>query len=45
MGYWIEGIQHGLGVYVVKTDNRIKKGLWENGKRKEWFPEEACEKI
>jgi len=45
MGYWVNGKQHGLGVYVVKTDNRLKRGLWENGKRIEWFPEEACEKI
>ena len=45
MGYWVNGKQHGLGVYVTKTDDREKRGLWENGKRIEWFTDDACDKI
>lgn len=44
-GYWNVGKQHGLGVYLVAADNRIKHGLWEDGKRIEWFNEESQNKI
>jgi len=41
-GFWYKGKQHGLGIYFVpkKDDNRVKFGLWEDGKRIEWFNEE-----
>jgi len=40
-GYWNMGKQHGLGVYQVSSDQPIKYGLWEEGKRVEWFKEET----
>jgi hypothetical protein len=38
-GYWYRGKQHGLGTYFVPKDEKIKAGLWEDGKRIEWFNE------
>lgn len=38
-GYWYKGKQHGLGTYLVPKDSRVKYGLWEDGKRIEWFNE------
>ena len=40
-GYWYFGKQHGLGIYAVATENREKHGLWEDGKRVEWFSPET----
>jgi len=39
-GYWFRGKQHGLGKYIVPKDEKVKYGLWEDGKRIEWFSEE-----
>jgi hypothetical protein len=39
-GYWFKGKQHGIGTYLVAKDNKVKFGLWEDGKRIEWFNEE-----
>jgi hypothetical protein len=33
---WFKGKQHGLGIYSV-PDQDTKHGLWEDGKRIEWF--------
>ena len=39
-GYWWKGKQHGLGTYFVPKEGKVKYGLWEDGKRIEWFNEE-----
>lgn len=44
-GYWNLGKQHGLGVYTVAAENRKKHGLWEEGKRIEWFTSESQSKV
>jgi len=44
-GYWNHGKQHGLGVYQVASENREKFGLWEDGKRIEWFSQESQTKV
>lgn len=44
-GYWSYGKQHGLGRYVVPKEAVEKYGLWEDGKRIEWFDEEAVRDI
>ena len=36
-GFWYKGKQHGLGTYVVPKEQKLKYGLWEDGKRIEWF--------
>ena len=36
-GYWWKGKQHGIGTYFVPKDEKVKYGLWEDGKRIEWF--------
>lgn len=36
-GYWFKGKQHGIGTYAVPKDGKTKFGLWEDGKRIEWF--------
>jgi len=38
-GYWAKGRQHGLGIYSKPSDNKIKYGLWEDGKIVKWFDE------
>ena len=38
-GYWGKGKQHGIGTYVVPKDEKVKYGLWEDGRRTEWFSE------
>ena len=44
-GYWWKGKQHGLGTYYVPKEGKIKYGLWEDGKRIEWFNEEDISDI
>jgi len=44
-GYWYKGKQHGIGTYVVPKDNKVKFGLWEDGKRIEWFNETQVQAI
>lgn len=39
-GYWWRGKQHGLGSYQV-PGKPIQFGLWEEGKRIEWFDDET----
>ena len=34
-----------LGVYQVASENREKFGLWEDGKRIEWFSQESQAKV
>ena len=36
-GNWVGGKQHGLGKYMVPQDELMKYGLWEEGKRIQWF--------
>lgn len=38
---WFRGKQHGLGVYAV-PGTEPKYGLWEDGKRIEWFDTETA---
>jgi hypothetical protein len=36
------GKQHGLGIYTIsKEAPKPKYGLWEDGKRIEWFSEDT----
>ena len=35
-GNWLGGKQHGLGLYTV-PGQEVRCGLWEEGKRIEWF--------
>ena len=44
-GHWLKGKQHSLGKYKVPRDDKEKYGLWEDGKRIEWFSEEQVEQI
>ena len=44
-GYWYMGKQHGIGTYFIKKENKLKYGLWEDGRRKEWFNEEQVRAI
>jgi hypothetical protein len=44
-GLLVDGKQHGLGTYFVPKENKIKYGLWEDGKRIEWFNEEDVSDI
>jgi hypothetical protein len=39
-GFWWKGKQHGLGTYFVPKEQKVKYGLWEDGKRIEWFNDE-----
>lgn len=47
-GNWTNGKQEGVGYYIV-PDNvnqlRVKKGIWSQGKRKEWTEEITNEEI
>lgn len=45
LGYWKNDKQHGLGIYFSESDNQGRKGLWEDGKRLEWFSDEQIKKI
>ena len=36
-GWWYKAKQFGLGKYIVPADGRVRFGLWEDGKRIEWF--------
>jgi hypothetical protein len=38
-GYWWKGKQHGIGTYLIPKEGKVKYGLWEDGKRIEWFNE------
>jgi len=44
-GYWNRGKQHGLGTYLVPKDGKLKFGLWESGKRIEWFSDQQITSI
>ena len=44
-GYWLKGKQHGIGTYLVLKESKVKFGLWEDGKRTEWFNEEEVKAI
>lgn len=41
MGYWNKGKQNGLGVYIVGKDDKVKYGIWEEGKRIKWLDPET----
>jgi hypothetical protein len=38
-GWWYKGKQHGLGIYNDPKRGTEKHGLWEMGKRVQWFEE------
>ena len=40
-GYWAQGKQHGLGKYILPAETKEKYGLWEDGKRIEWFEDDS----
>ncbi|CAI2364784.1 unnamed protein product [Moneuplotes crassus] len=44
-GYWAQGKQHGLGRYVIPQEKKERYGLWEDGKRVEWFDDEKIHNI
>ena len=44
-GFWWKGKQHGIGTYIVPKEEKMKYGLWEDGKRIEWFNEEDVDQI
>lgn len=44
-GNWVKGKQHGLGKYIVPEESVIKFGLWEGGKRINWFDEQQIKEI
>jgi hypothetical protein len=44
-GWWYKGKQHGLGTYLDPKKEKIKYGLWENGKRITWFDEQKIKLI
>lgn len=44
-GFWFRGKQHGLGTYLVTKEQKVKYGLWEDGKRIEWFTEDQMREI
>ena len=44
-GYWYKGKQHGIGVYYNPKDGSTKAGLWEDGKRIEWFSDDEINQI
>ena len=43
-GNWYKGKQHGLGIYTVPNQGE-KFGLWEDGKRIEWFDKKLVEMV
>ena len=43
-GWWSNGKQHGIGVFVSK-EGRKKLGLWEDGKKLRWFSSEEAKLI
>jgi hypothetical protein len=46
-GHWVKGKQHGLGMYTMSHEagGERKNGLWEDGRRIEWFEDDVIEKI
>jgi hypothetical protein len=44
-GYWAQGKQHGLGKYLIPEKKEERYGLWEDGKRIEWFENDKIIKI
>ena len=36
MGNWLNGKEHGLGIYIDSQGN-AKEGEWEEGKWKKWI--------
>ena len=40
IGYWSGGKQHGLGTFKSPEFEGLKYGLWEDGKRIQWFEDE-----
>ena len=41
---WVRGKQHGLGMYTVPGSD-TKCGLWEDGKRIEWFDATQAQQV
>jgi hypothetical protein len=39
IGFWADGKQNGVGKYM--DCQRIKFGIWENGKKLKWFSDES----
>ena len=51
-GSWQNGKKHGTSFYVEKQNPsssskqlKIRKGIWENGKRKEWLTDITADEI
>ena len=44
-GWWWDGKQHGLGIYKDPSKQKVKYGLWERGKRINWYPEDTIFQI
>ena len=44
-GWWSNGKQDGLGMLIKKDGNKIKYGLWIEGKKQEWLNNEQIQKF
>jgi hypothetical protein len=36
-GEWVEGLQHGVGCIIDAGSTSERKGVWANGKLKQWL--------
>ena len=36
-GEWIDGLQHGVGSIIDAESTYERKGIWANGKLKQWL--------
>jgi hypothetical protein len=43
-GWWSNGKQHGLGVFI-SVEGKRKLGVWEDGKKLKWLSEEEAKDI
>ena len=39
-GEWVDGFQHGLGCIIDADSTYERKGIWSNGKLKQWLKNE-----
>ena len=44
LGFWKANKQSGLGRYTNQSENKVKYGIWVEGKRTEWLDEEELKK-
>lgn len=44
-GWWYRGKQHGLGIFKDPKKGKEKNGVWEQGKRLQWFDQQTIDEI